>query len=101
MRSVQRDLVKVRAGKSGEVSLPNELHKELGIKQGDASFYIVVRDDGVIELGPEADEVNTSTRSKEWHERQRQAQRELAAGRGTVHEDGEALIAHLKSVAGG
>jgi bifunctional DNA-binding transcriptional regulator/antitoxin component of YhaV-PrlF toxin-antitoxin module len=57
VRSVQRDLVKVRAGKSGEVSLPNELHKELGIKQGDASFYIVVRDDGVIELGPEADEV--------------------------------------------
>lgn len=99
MWRVERSSVRVRAGKSGEVSLPDEVHKELGIRQ-ESGFFIVLRRDGVIELVPEAAEVDTSTRSEEWHDRQRRAQRELAAGQGIVHEDGEALIAHLKRVAG-
>jgi len=55
-------------------------------------WWLAVRRDGSIELIP--DEMPLVDR------RQRQAQSELAAGQGTVHEDGEALIAHLKSVAG-
>lgn len=96
-----RGSVKVRGGNSGEVALPDELHRELGIRQGqEAWFDIVLRGDGVIELVPRTDEVDTSARSEGWHQAQRRAQRELADGQGTVHEDGEALMKHLKNATG-
>jgi len=93
---VERGAVTVRAGKSGEVVLPDEIHQELGIRQ-EGGFYLVLREDGVIELVPEVD---TDQRSDEWHERQRRGLAEIAAGEGTVHKDAAAMEAHLDRIAG-
>lgn len=86
----------------GVVALPVEMRRRLGLERPGAQVEITEREDGVLELRPTlpvpADQVRF--RERGWQEREREVDDHVAAGRVTVHEDGDALLAHLDALDG-
>jgi bifunctional DNA-binding transcriptional regulator/antitoxin component of YhaV-PrlF toxin-antitoxin module len=79
------------------VALPAEVRRRLHLDQPGAQVEITERDDGVLELRPSlpvpADQHWFWARR--WQQREREVDEHVAAGQVTVHEDGDALLAHL------
>jgi AbrB family looped-hinge helix DNA binding protein len=81
----------------GVVALPAEVRRRLGLDEPGAQLEITEREDGVLEMRPAlpvpADQKWFWT--KRWQERELEVDEHVAAGRATVHEDGDALLAHI------
>ena len=81
----------------GTVALPAELRRKLHLDQGDAQIKLIEGDDGRIELLPvvavRADQAWFWT--DRWQTMEREADADIAAGRATVVEGADELIAHL------
>ena len=81
----------------GVVALPAEVRHRLGLDEPGAQLEITERADGVLEKRPAlpvpADQKWFWT--KRWQERELEVDDHIAAVRATVHDDGEALLAHI------
>ncbi|MBI4320960.1 MAG: AbrB/MazE/SpoVT family DNA-binding domain-containing protein [Chloroflexi bacterium] len=78
----------------GTVTIPKEVRQGLG---DDTLFEVVRRDDGVIELRPQAT-IDASQRwfwTERWQRAEREADADIAAGRFEVFDDVERFIAGL------
>lgn len=81
----------------GLVALPSEVRRRLHLDEPGAQLEITEREDGILELRP-ALPVPADQRwfwSARWQQREREVDAHVAARQVTVHEDGDALIAHL------
>jgi antitoxin PrlF len=86
--------VKVRA--KSQLTLPDEIRRALHVGEGDEVEFSV-RDDGTITVrgyvSIPTDQAWFFT--PEWLAGEREADQDIAAGRGTVHESAEDMFAHL------
>ncbi|MGH3561715.1 MAG: AbrB/MazE/SpoVT family DNA-binding domain-containing protein [Mycobacterium sp.] len=81
----------------GVVALPAEVRRRLHLDEPGAQVEITEREDGVLELRPSLP-VPADQRwfwTERWQQRERQVDEHVAAGRVTVHQDGDALLEHL------
>ena len=81
----------------GVVALPAEVRRRLRLDEPGAQVEITERDDGVLELRPSLP-VPAEQHwfwAKRWQQREREVDDHVAAGRVTVHEDGDVLLEHL------
>ena len=89
--------VKVRA--KAQLTLPEEIRRALHISEGDEVEFSV-RDDGTITVrgyvSIPTDQAWFFT--PEWLAGEREADEDIAAGRGTVHESADDMFAHLDPV---
>lgn len=85
----------VRLGQRGTLTLPKELR--MGMSEG-MLFQAVRRDDGVIELRPQAtiDASQAWFWSERWQQMEREADADIAAGRAATHDDAESFIRGLE-----
>ncbi len=81
----------------GVVALPVDLRRRLGLDEAGAQLEVTEREDGVLEMRPSlpvpADQRWFWTRR--WQEREQEVDEHVAAGRITVHDDGDALVAFV------
>ncbi len=95
LQNMKTHLLTVQA--RGTVALPADLRRRLHLDQGDAQIKLIERDDGRIELVPvvavPADQAWFWT--DRWQAMEREADADAAAGRATVVEGADELIAHL------
>lgn len=84
----------------GLIALPTELRRRLHLDEPGAQLEVTERPDGVVELRPSlpvaADQAWFWT--ERWQEREREVDEHIAAGRVTVHEDGDSFLAHLDTL---
>jgi AbrB family looped-hinge helix DNA binding protein len=81
----------------GVVALPAEVRRRLHLDEPGAQVEITERDDGVLELRPSLP-VPADQRwfwTDRWQQREREVDDHVAAGRVTVHRDGDSLLEHL------
>ena len=81
----------------GVVALPAEVRRRLGLDEPGAQLEITERDDGVLEMRP-ALPVPADQKwfwARRWQERELEVDEHVAAGRAEVHDDGDALLAHI------
>lgn len=86
--------MRVRLNQRGTITIPKELRQGL---DNDTVFEAVRRDDGVIELRPQAP-IDASQRwfwSERWQQMEREADADIAAGRSRIFDDAEHLLAAL------
>lgn len=95
LQSMKTHLLSVQS--RGTVALPADLRRRLHLDQGDAQVKLIERDDGRIELVPvvavPADQAWFWT--DRWQAMEREADADIAAGRVTVVDSADELIAHL------
>ena len=95
LQSMKTHLLTVQA--RGTVALPADLRRRLHLDAGDAQIKLIEREDGRIELVPvvavPADQAWFWT--DRWQAMEREADADIAAGRATVVEGADELIAHL------
>ncbi len=95
LQSMKTHLLTVQA--RGTVALPADLRRRLHLDAGDAQIKLIERDDGRIELLPvvaiPAEQAWFWT--DRWQAMEREADADVAAGRATVVEGADELIAHL------
>lgn len=84
----------------GVIALPNELRQKLHLDEPGAQLEVTERPDGVVELRPSlpipADQAWFWT--ERWQQREREVDEHVAAGRVTVHDDGDDFLAHLDAL---
>jgi AbrB family looped-hinge helix DNA binding protein len=81
----------------GVVALPADVRRRLHLDESGAQVEITERDDGVLELRP-ALPVPADQRwfwQDRWQQREKEVDEHVAAGRMTVHVDGDAFLGHL------
>ncbi|WP_232065703.1 AbrB/MazE/SpoVT family DNA-binding domain-containing protein [Mycobacterium heidelbergense] len=81
----------------GVVALPAEVRRRLHLDEPGAQVEITERDDGVLELRPSLP-VPADQRwfwTERWQQSEREVDDHVAAGRVTVHQDGDSLLEHL------
>lgn len=81
----------------GVVALPAEVRRRLHLDEPGAQVEITERDDGVLELRASLP-VPAHQRwfwTDRWQKGEREVDDHVAAGRVTVHQDGDALLEHL------
>ncbi|WP_030899058.1 AbrB/MazE/SpoVT family DNA-binding domain-containing protein [Streptomyces sp. NRRL F-5126] len=87
-----------RMREKGQLTLPARVREALGVAPGD-ELEFEVSDAGTVEVHGltriRSDQAWFWTR--EWREGERQASEDIAAGRTTVHEDADAMFAHLNA----
>lgn len=78
----------------GVVALPRELRERMHMDEAGAQLELTEREDGVIEMRPQmAVPVSQSWFwTREWQQREREADDDIAAGRVTRFEDAQALL---------
>lgn len=84
----------------GVVALPAEVRRRLHLDESGAQVEITEREDGVLELRP-ALPVPADQRwfwQDRWQQREKEVDEHVAAGRVTVHDSGESLLAHLEGL---
>lgn len=86
--------MRVKLNQRGTVTIPKELRQ--GLDEATV-FEAIRRDDGVIELRPQA-LIDASQRwfwSERWQRVEREADADIAAGRSRIFDDAEHLLAAL------
>jgi AbrB family looped-hinge helix DNA binding protein len=81
----------------GLVALPAEVRQRLHLDEPGAQVEITEREDGVLELRP-ALPIPADQRwfwQDRWQQREKEVDEHVAAGRVTVHNDGDAFLDHL------
>lgn len=81
----------------GVVALPADVRRRLHLDESGAQVEITEREDGVLELRP-ALPVPADQRwfwQDRWQQREKEVDEHVAAGRVTVHDDGDAFLGHL------
>ena len=81
----------------GLVALPVEVRRRLHLDESGAQVEITEREDGVLELRP-ALPIPADQRwfwEDRWQQREKEVDEHVAAGRVTVHDDGDAFLDHL------
>jgi len=81
----------------GVVALPADVRRRLHLDESGAQVEITEREDGVLELRP-ALPVPADQRwfwEDRWQRREKEVDEHVAAGRVTVHDDGDAFLGHL------
>lgn len=81
----------------GVVALPEDLRRRLHLDEPGAQVEIAEREDGVLELRP-ALPVPADQHwfwQDRWQRRERAVDEHVAAGRVTIHDDGDAYLGHL------
>ena len=95
LQSMKTHLLTVQS--RGTVALPADLRRRLHLDQADAQVKLIERDDGRIELVPvvavPADQAWFWT--DRWQSMEREADADIAAGRVTVVDGADELVAHL------
>ncbi|WP_062378465.1 AbrB/MazE/SpoVT family DNA-binding domain-containing protein [Demequina pelophila] len=81
----------------GLIALPTDLRRRLHLDEPGAQVEVTERSDGVIELRPAlpVDAAQAWFWTERWQEREREVDDHVAAGRVTVHSDGDDFLAHL------
>lgn len=84
----------------GVIALPRDVRKRMHLDEPGAQLEVTERDDGVLELRPAlpvpADQAWFWT--QEWQRREREVDEDVAAGRVTVHDSGDAFLTHLSGL---
>jgi AbrB family looped-hinge helix DNA binding protein len=81
----------------GVVALPAEVRRRLHLDESGAQVEITERDDGGLELRPPLP-IPAAQRwfwEDRWQQREKEVDEHVAAGRVTVHGDGDAFLDHL------
>ena len=81
----------------GLVALPPEVRRRLRLDESGAQVEITEREDGVLELRP-ALPIPAAQRwfwEDRWQQREMEVDEHVAAGRVTVHDNGDAFLDHL------
>jgi AbrB family looped-hinge helix DNA binding protein len=81
----------------GVVALPADVRRRLHLDESGAQVEITEREDGVLELRP-ALPIPADQRwfwQDRWQQREKEVDEHVAAGRVTVHDDGDAFLGHL------
>jgi bifunctional DNA-binding transcriptional regulator/antitoxin component of YhaV-PrlF toxin-antitoxin module len=95
LQSMKTHLITVQA--RGTVALPADLRRRLHLDQKDSQIKLIEHDDGRVELVPliavPADQAWFWT--DRWQAMEREADADIAAGRITIVEGADDLIAHL------
>jgi bifunctional DNA-binding transcriptional regulator/antitoxin component of YhaV-PrlF toxin-antitoxin module len=78
----------------GVVALPRELRKRMHLDEPGAQLEMTEREDGVIEVRAQMAVPVTQSWfwTKEWQQREREADADIAAGRVTRYEDAESFL---------
>ena len=87
----------VKVTRNGQITIPAEVRRELGIEEGD--YMEMTTKDGVIVISP-AEVVDKSQAyfwSKRWQREEREADADIEAGRVRVFDDADSLIGDLDS----
>ncbi|GAA2224619.1 hypothetical protein GCM10010232_06970 [Streptomyces amakusaensis] len=82
----------------GQLTLPARVREALGVSPGD-ELEFEVNDAGVVEIHG-LRKIRSDQAwfwRKEWQDGERLADEDIAAGRTTVHEDADAMFAHLNA----
>lgn len=91
----------VAVQRSGVVAQPAEVCRRLHLDESGAPVEITEREDGVLELRPSLP-IPADQRwfwQDRWQQREKEVDEHMAAGRVTVHDDGDALLDHLDAQA--
>jgi len=95
LQSMKTHLLNVQS--RGTVALPADLRRRLHLDGPDSQIRLVEHEDGHVELVPviavPADQAWFWT--DRWQKMEREADADIAAGRATIVEGGDELIAHL------
>jgi hypothetical protein len=84
----------------GVVALPADVRRRLHLDEQGAQVEIIEREDGVLELHPSLP-VPANQRwfwTDRWQRREGEVDADVAAGRVSVHDDGDALLKHLTAL---
>lgn len=85
----------------GVIALPAEVRRRMHLDEAGAQLELTERPDGVFELRPSLP-VPAEQRwfwTQRWQERERAVDAHVAAGEVTVHEDTDAFLDHLDTLA--
>ena len=87
----------VKVTRNGQITIPAEVRKELGIEEGD--YMEVTLKEGVIMISPAqvVDKSQAYFWSKSWQREEREADEDIEAGRVRVFDDVDSLISDLDS----
>ncbi len=87
----------VKVTRNGQITIPAEVRRELGIQEGD--YMEVTLKEGVIVISPAqvVDKSQAYFWSKRWQREEREADEDIEAGRVRVFDDADSLIADLDS----
>ena len=87
----------VKVTRNGQITIPAEVRRELGIEEGD--YMEVTLKEGVIVISPAqvVDKSQAYFWSKRWQQEEREADEDIEAGRVRVFDDVDSLIADLDS----
>ena len=98
MEPPPRFSVRVKVRPEAQLTLPEEIRRTLHISEGD-DVEFVVHDDGTVTVrgyvSIPSDQAWFST--PEWLAGEREADEDVAAGRGTAHESAGDMFAHLEA----
>lgn len=90
----------VNVQQRGLISLPAQLRQRLGLDRPGTQVELVEREDGVVELRPvvavPADQAWFW--EEQWQAGEKRVNRDLAAGKVTVHDSAEDFLAHLDAL---
>ena len=87
----------IKVTRNGQITIPAEVRRELGIQEGD--YMEVTLKEGVIVISPAqvVDKSQAYFWSKRWQQEEREADEDIEAGRVRVFDDADSLIADLDS----
>ena len=80
----------------GVVALPADVRRRLHLDESGAQVEITEREDGVLALPVPADQ--RWFWEDRWQQREKEVDQHVAAGRVTVHDDGDAFLGHLDHI---
>lgn len=87
----------IKVTRNGQITIPAEIRRELGIREGD--YMEVTLKEGVIVISPAqvVDKSQAYFWSERWQQEEREAEEDIEAGRVRVFEDVDSLISDLDS----
>ena len=87
----------IKVTRNGQITIPAEVRRELGIREGD--YVEVTLKEGVIVISPAqvVDKSQAYFWTERWQQEEREADEDIEAGRVRVFDDVDSLISDLDS----
>lgn len=87
--------------KNGTITIPAQLRRRFGLDRPGAQVEIIDRDGEIVLIPHVAVPAEQAWFwTKEWQDREREADADLAAGRSTTFDSGDELLEHLEQLDG-